>query len=70
MDFQLGEGPVSFIGQDGRSGRANWPFRAYRYGPDFLGVPGKSVDPERDTWRGCLYSAQSVFSKGHHRVTA
>jgi len=63
MAFQLGEGPVSFIGQDGRSGRANWPFRAYRYGPDFPGVPGKSVDPERSTWLGHLSSAQSLFSE-------
>lgn len=63
MAFQLGEGLVSFIGQDERSGRASWAFRAYRYGPDFPGVPRKSVDPERSTWLGHLSSAQSLLSE-------
>ena len=36
-----------FYGYDDRFGHANMVFRAYRYGPDFPGLTGKGLNPER-----------------------
>jgi hypothetical protein len=44
-----------FFGENERYGRVNLVFRAYRYGPDFPGLQGKSLDPARYAWLNHLY---------------
>ena len=47
-----------FFGDDERFGRSNHVFRAYRYGPDFPGFRGKSLDPEKYAWLNHLHEPQ------------
>ncbi len=44
-----------FFGYDERFGRVNIVFRAYRYGPDFLGLHGRALEPEKYAWLNHLY---------------
>ena len=44
-----------FYGPDDRFGRVNRLFRAYRYGPDFPGFKGKTLDPAEYSWSSHLY---------------
>ena len=40
-------------------GIVNWMFRAYRYAPDYEGLAGKTLAPEKlDSWNG-LYSSSA-----------
>ena len=48
-----------FFGADERFGRANRVFRAYKYGPDFAGLQGRNLNPERYAWLNHLYVTQS-----------
>ncbi len=56
-----GEGEVvweyvnQFYGYDDRFGHANMVFRAYRYGPDFPGLKGQDLNPERFAGLNNLY---------------
>jgi len=45
-----------FFGYDERYGRVNLVFRAYRYGPDFPGLQGKALEPQRYAWLNHLYT--------------
>ena len=51
-----------FFGDDERFGHANRLFRAYRYGPDFPGFEGRSLNPERYAWLSHLYATQGSSS--------
>ena len=44
-----------FFGYDERFGHANRVFRTYRYGPDFPGLAGKDLNPERFARINSLY---------------
>ena len=46
-----------FFGPDERFGNANRLFRAYRYGPDFPGLKGKTLTAEGYDWLNRLYGA-------------
>jgi hypothetical protein len=47
-----------FFGYDERWGNANLVFRAYRYGPDFAGLAGKALAPEKHAWASRLYAGR------------
>ena len=47
-----------FFGRDDRFGLVNMVFRAYRYGPDFLGFNGKDLSPGKHAWLSHLYTSQ------------
>ena len=44
-------------------GIVNWVYKAYRYGPDYLGLKGKKFHPdELDSWNK-IYSSKSMKSQ-------
>lgn len=45
----------AFFGYDERFGRVSIVFRTYRYSPDFLGLHGKTLEPEQCAWLNHLY---------------
>ena len=49
--------PLQTIGR--RWGCLNALFRAYRYMPDFPGLKGKELDPEKLNWVNCIYGAET-----------
>ncbi len=45
-----------FFAYDERWGNVNNVFRAYRFGPDFVGFQGNTLSPEKHAWASRLYA--------------